>query len=562
MTLLTISAFLVAAVSFGIALLLLVVGLRTRRIHRQELREIASFIRDNLIPDYGVISTAVTATGSLQEEAGKWTSDTATGQIRKHLEAMLLSNTSFFGVWVALKPGTLREVSHGHHCPYLYREGEDILEMQLPNIEEEHFFILPQKSGHLELLEPFEYDLKGEQVLMTTMATPIFREGEILGVCGVDIRLRTTRKIFPNLLDLPPSTPLVIDPQNPGSTNLTEIRQSVYAAESNMREMLSSLKELLSSRTQLETNVEKTRAVTEYIAEAVTAMIEATETQGTDTREAVSAVEQMSRSIESLSSQIQDQSTMVEEASAAIEEMVANILSLQKLLASNAERFSELDQRSKTGNTMMQEVVTIVQEISSDSIALNEANGIIAALASQTNLLAMNAAIEAAHAGEFGQGFSVVAGEIRKLAENSATQAKTISGRLKSVRSKIGHCVDTSGKAQETILRLDELIQEVRNREQEINGAMSEQAAGSTEVTKALHHMVTITDEVSGASREMNEGRARMVEAIQSIDASTRALQERTGGISRQAAVLEETVTTVETVVNEIARTMYINGVA
>ncbi|WP_018527056.1 methyl-accepting chemotaxis protein [Alkalispirochaeta alkalica] len=562
MTFVTISAFLVAAVSLALALLLLALCLRTRRAHRNEFREIASFIRDNLIPDYGVISTAVTRTGLLQEEARAWSSDTSTGQIRKHLETMLLSNSSFFGVWVALKPGALRDVPQAHHCPYLYREGEEIQEMQLPNIESEHFFILPQKSGHLELLEPFEYDLKGEMVLMTTVATPIFRDEEIIGVCGVDIRLRTTRKIFPNLLDLPPSLPLVVDPQNPATRDLTEIRQSVYAAESNMREMLASLRELLSSRTQLEANVEKTRAVTEYISEAVTAMIEATETQGTDTREAVSAVEQMSRSIESLSSRIQDQSTMVEEASAAIEEMVANILSLQKLLASNAERFSELDQRSKAGNTMMQEVVTIVEEISSDSIALNEANGIIAAIASQTNLLAMNAAIEAAHAGEFGQGFSVVAGEIRKLAENSAAQAKTISGRLKSVRSKIEHCVDTSGKARETILRLDELIQEVRNREQEINGAMSEQAAGSTEVTKALHHMVTITDEVSGASREMNEGRARMVEAIQGIDASTRALQERTGGISRQAEVLEETVTTVETVVNEIARTMYVNGVA
>ena len=528
---------------------------------RGEAERVAAFARDQLVPDYAVLSRAVSSAEALRRHAEEWTNGTTTGTVRETLKAMLTETTTFFGVWAALDPGFLRETPQARHCPYLYRDGSEIKEMQIPDIEQEEFYTAPRESGRMQILEPFLYPVDDDKVLMTTVALPIRRDGGIVGVCGIDIRLRTARRLFPDLLDLPAGSADAVDPDRTEVHDLlVPVRRSLYAANISMQDMVASIRTLQDTGAQLEDKMEQTKAASRYITKALAEMLTAMEEQSGDTQEAVSAVEQMSRSIESLSTRIHDQSSMVEQASAAIEEMVANINSLKKLLESNAARFRELDERSRQGSTTAEEVVSIVREIAEDSVALNEANGIISGLAAQTNLLAMNAAIEAAHAGDYGRGFAVVASEIRKLAENSTIQSKAISGRLGSVEKKIRQCVETSETSRETIKQLDQIIREVSDREREISEAMQEQAGGSEEVTTALHRMVTITNEVSGSSTEMNQGRSRMVDAIQGIDTTNRSLRERAEGIAEQINALSESVTMAEETALQIARIAYING--
>lgn len=530
-----------------------------------DARKIAAYMRDRLLPDYRAMHRAVRTVHGLSTQAAQWAQDTPATAVRSFLEHELRADSSYFGVWMAFKPGSFLHSESGYYAPYLYRDQDgEVLEMQIPRVEQEHFYQQPVRTETLSILEPFLYPIGDEKVLMTTIALPIHRGATIIGAAGIDIRLRTARKIYPGLVELSESMDdeknVAEPPVNPDREILTPVRWSADAADANMRELSSALVQLQTTGSQLAETMVTTTAATQYITTAIGEMATAMDAQTTDTQEAVGAVEQMSRSIESLSSRIQDQSSMVEQASAAIEQMMANIQSLQKLLQSNAERFRELDEQSQQSSTMMGEVVTVVRQIAEDSEALTEANTIITGIAAQTNLLAMNAAIEAAHAGEYGKGFAVVASEIRNLAENASAQSKTISGRLVSIGHKIRQCVETSDRSQGTVKELVDVIREVSNRESEISGAMQEQAGGSREVTTALQRMIAITTEVSEAAAEMNLGRGRTVQAIQGIDTANRSLRDRTQAIEEQAKALSDTVITADQASGEIRRIAFMNG--
>ena len=204
---------------------------------------------------------------------------------------------------------------------------------------------------------------------------------------------------------------------------------------------------------------------------------------------------------------VQRQAAAVSQSSASIEEMIANIRSVTETLTRNIEKVKELEIASDVGRSGLGGVATNIQEIGRESESLLEINSVMENIASQTNLLSMNAAIEAAHAGEAGRGFAVVADEIRKLAESSGNQSKTISAVLKKIKDSIDTITKSTGNVLSKFEEMDGGIKIVAEQDNNILKAMEEQNQGSQEVMAAISEVNSITHQVEDASRKLQEGR-------------------------------------------------------
>ena len=285
------------------------------------------------------------------------------------------------------------------------------------------------------------------------------------------------------------------------------------------------------------------------------------EEQSASVTETASTVEQIAKNIESLTNQIENQSAVVTESSAAIEQMVSNINSISGNLDKASNEFQNLKTSSLSGKLSIQNVLDLVNNVSGQSENLLETNEVINSIASQTNLLAMNAAIEAAHAGEAGKGFSVVADEIRKLAEDSAAQSKIIADELESIVSDIKSIVDATSQAEGAFDNVVSRVNDSTSLIEQISLAMREQAEGSKQVLEALENMQKITVEIRDGSTEMNQGTetiikemSRLAEIAQKVQNSSRdianaveQISSSISGISDDSKLTEKSVGDLQT---------------
>jgi methyl-accepting chemotaxis protein len=244
-------------------------------------------------------------------------------------------------------------------------------------------------------------------------------------------------------------------------------------------------------------------------------------------------MEQLTTHIEKLEGLVGRQSANVTQASAAIEEMVANISSVTDTLVKNSVNVNTLQEASEVGRTGLSDVAADIQGIARESEGLLEINSVMENIASQTNLLSMNAAIEAAHAGEAGKGFAVVADEIRKLAESSSDQSKTISAVLKKRKTSSDKITKSTENVLNKFEAIDSGVKIVAEQEENIRHAMEEQGEGSKQILEGVSNVNEITSQVKANSQEMLVGAQEVIKESQNLEKQT---QEITSGMNEMAS--------------------------
>jgi methyl-accepting chemotaxis protein len=287
----------------------------------------------------------------------------------------------------------------------------------------------------------------------------------------------------------------------------------------------------------LSSNMTETAAAVNQITANIQGIKSRVINQSASVTETNATMEQVIANINKLNDHVEAQSRNVSQASSAIEEMVANIGSVTNTLISNATNVNTLKDSSEVGRGGLQEVATDIQEIARESEGLLEINAVMENIASQTNLLSMNAAIEAAHAGEAGKGFAVVADEIRKLAESSSEQSKTIGNVLKKIKESIDKITKSTENVLNKFESIDSGVKTVALQEENVRNAMEEQGEGSKQVLQSVSGLNELTQQVKRGSEEMLNGSQEVMTESQNLE---RVTQEITGGMNEMASGAEQ----------------------
>jgi methyl-accepting chemotaxis protein len=250
-------------------------------------------------------------------------------------------------------------------------------------------------------------------------------------------------------------------------------------------------------------------------------------------------------SIQGIHNNLSEQGRFVEDTSSSVEEMAANVQSVNKMTNEADKVAKHLEELAQNGTTAVKESIKAIEEIQESSRTMEKTVGHINKIAAQTNLLAMNAAIEAAHAGVAGQGFAVVAQEVRDLAISSSMRSKEILDEIRLMANRVENGVALSLEAGKSLDDISEGVGNAATIFREIALAMTEQSSGTTQIVEAVNAVVITTQRIKDqADTELKESRA-IESVMENLLKLSTQIQEAVLAQTEQTNIMSKVIGTV-----------------
>jgi methyl-accepting chemotaxis protein len=318
---------------------------------------------------------------------------------------------------------------------------------------------------------------------------------------------------------------------------LTIIRQGIGRVDDGSAELTGHTAETAASLSQITANVETLN----------NSLIE----QSASITETSASVEEINKNVISFTRTIERQNIEIEQTTERITAVSRELEELESHVREASSSYETLHERSSDGQQKIGDVIQLVQTIGEKSEYLLETNRVVASIAGQTSLLAMNAAIEAAHAGQAGQGFAVVADEIRKLSESSTRQAKDIAGAIKEIKSLIDRIQEASANSEQAFDLIASQISVAGELQTKIAQMLNGQVENNRRTIEAFTTIQTVSAEIKSGSDEMTTGtqsiQEEMLRLVHQSTSAQQAVAEVKAGTDEIQAAVQAIVTLAET---------------